>query len=65
MVLNPKALLTAALTALLVVLLMSFEDPLRICLAALLVSIHGPVWKLIHALEPAPARSNAGTRARL
>ncbi|PZQ59205.1 MAG: hypothetical protein DI570_16630 [Phenylobacterium zucineum] len=64
MVLNPKALLTAALTALLIVLLMSFEDPLRVSLVALLLSIHGPVWRLIHALEPATAKAATTARAR-
>jgi hypothetical protein len=56
MAVNLKAALTGALVLLLIVLLMSFEDPLRVCLVALLVSIHGPVWRLIHALEPARIR---------
>lgn len=53
MAVNLKSVLTGALVLLLIVLLMSFEDPLRVCAAALLVSIHGPIWRLIHALEPA------------
>ena len=32
-----------------VLILMSFEDPFRVCLCALLLSVHGPTWRLIHA----------------
>lgn len=37
------------LLAAFVLILMSFEDPFRVCLCALLLSVHGPTWRLIHA----------------
>jgi hypothetical protein len=38
-----------------VILLMSFQDPFRIALAGFLLSVHGPLWRGLHDLTPAPA----------
>lgn len=53
--LNLNTLWLWPLNALLVVLLMSFQDPFRVAVAAFLLSAHGPIWRGLHGLEPRPA----------
>jgi len=48
---NLNALWTWPLLALLVLAMMSFQDPLRIAVVAVLLSVHGPMWRWIHGLE--------------
>lgn len=48
---TPGGLAHAALMALLVVLLMSFQDPFRVAFAAFLTGLHVPVWRHARRLE--------------
>lgn len=54
---NLTALWLWPLLAVFVVVLTSFDDPFRIALAAFMLAAQGPVWRLIHALDPAPVKS--------
>ncbi|HEX7884517.1 MAG TPA: hypothetical protein VF474_00945 [Phenylobacterium sp.] len=45
------------LLAAFVAVLMSFDNPFRLALAAFMLAAQGPVWRFIHLLEPAPARA--------
>lgn len=54
--LNLNALLAWPLLAALVLVLMSFQDPFRVALAAFLVALQAPVWRWIHALDQMPDR---------
>ena len=59
--LNLNSVGLGLLLAAFVLILMSFEDPFRVCLCALLLSVHGPTWRLIHATAD---RRAAPTRKR-
>lgn len=48
---NLTVLWTWPLLVALVVAMMSFQDPLRIAVLALLVSVHGPMWRALHAWD--------------
>lgn len=48
---NLNALWMWPLLAVLVLAMMSFQDPLRIAAVALLLSVHGPMWRWLHSLE--------------
>lgn len=52
--LNLNSVGLGLLLAAFVLILMSFEDPFRVCLCALLLSVHGPTWRLIHAVADRP-----------
>ena len=54
---NLTALWLWPLLAVFVVVLTSFDDPFRIALSAFMLAAQGPVWRLIHALDPAFAKS--------
>jgi hypothetical protein len=53
--LNLGAVCRWSLLGVFVILLMSFQDPFRIALAGFLLSVHGPLWRGLHDLTPAPA----------
>lgn len=55
--LNLNALWMWPLLAVFVLVLMSFDDPFRLALAGFMLAAQGAVWRLIHALDPAPAKS--------
>ncbi|MDZ4372036.1 MAG: hypothetical protein U1C74_11500 [Phenylobacterium sp.] len=50
--LNLTALLTGAVLAILILVLMSFENPFRVALAAALLAAMNPVRRLILELAP-------------
>lgn len=54
---NLTALWTWPLLAVFVVVLMSFENPFRLALAAFMLAAQGPVWRFIHLFDPRPATS--------
>ena len=59
---NLTALWMWPLLAVFVVLLISFDDPFRVALAAFMLAAQGPVWRFIHAFDPAPAKSRNSRR---
>lgn len=60
--LNLNALWMWPLLAVFVLVLMSFDDPFRLALAGFMLAGQGAVWRLIHAFDPAPAKSRKRTR---
>lgn len=54
--LNLNAILTWPLLAALVLILMSFQDPFRVALAALLIALQAPTWRFIQGFDRASAR---------
>jgi hypothetical protein len=53
---NVTLLWTTPLLAVFVLVLMSFDNPFRLALAGFMLAAQGPVWRFIHALNPAPDR---------
>lgn len=47
-----RRLLQALVLALLVGVLMSFQDPFRVAVAAFLLGLNVPLWRHAHRLEP-------------
>lgn len=54
--LNLTALWMWPLLAGFVLILMSFDSPFRLALAGFMLAAQRPVWRLIHSLDPAPAK---------
>jgi|GEM_PF-6931326 len=54
--LNLTALWLWPSLAVFVLILMSFDSPFRLALAGFMLAAQRPVWKLIHSLDPAPAK---------
>jgi hypothetical protein len=54
---NLTALWMWPLLAVFVLILTSFDDPFRLALAAFMLAAQGPVWRFIHAFDPAPAKA--------
>lgn len=54
--LNLTALWIWPLLAVFVLILMSFDSPFRLALAGFMLAAQRPVWRLIHSLDPAPAK---------
>jgi hypothetical protein len=54
---NLTALWMWPLLAVFVLILTSFDDPFRLALAAFMLAAQGPVWRFIHAFDPASAKS--------
>ena len=55
--LNLTALWLWPLLVVFVLVLMSFDSPFRLALAGFMLAAQRPVWRLIHALDPAPAKA--------
>ena len=53
--LNLNALWMWPLLATFVMLLMSFDDPFRLALAAVMFAAQGPAWRWIHSFDRSPA----------
>lgn len=49
--LNLNAILMWPLLGALVLILMSFQDPFRVALAALLIAAQGPTWRFIQSFD--------------
>jgi hypothetical protein len=59
---NLTALWLWPLLTVFVLILMSFDSPFRLALAGFMLAAQRPVWRLIHALDPAPARAGRNVR---
>lgn len=55
--LNLTALWMWPLLAVFILILMSFDNPFRLAVAGFMLAAQGPVWRYIHAFDPAPAKS--------
>jgi hypothetical protein len=62
--LNLNVLWLWPLLGLFVALMMSFQDPFRVALVGLLLSLHGPVWRSLHRLQPAAATTRTSPASR-